>query len=535
MDPERWHRLNQLFHAALEHDLTRRATFLDEACAGDPSLRVEVASLLAHHEQASGFIDTPAHTAAAERAEVGSGESLVGRRLEQYVVTRKLGQGGMGVVYLADDTRLRRPVAIKALTREFSGDSRRRDRLRREAQAAAALSHPGIATVYALEEFDDNLYIVCEYVPGETLRAEVDKGPLPLAPLLNAAVEIARALVAAHEHGVIHRDLKPENVIRTADGGIKVLDFGLARFQSTQRQPGFSSTRLTEPGTILGTPGYIAPEQLRGSNVDFRADIFSFGVMLYELAAGVHPFEGSDPASTIANILETEPPDLTQLRPLCPPDLDRVIRNCLAKDREQRPSTTRELAQALEQVRRDVAESETRRPASREPVRVKDTQRASALSPLWWWQFHELLVGCLYWVALYPVWKVREWTPGIWGSVLFFSTLIAVGVAAILRFHLWFTSRFYPAELSAQRGQVFRWIRGADWLFVLVLVAAAGVIADSHAVWATLLVVYAVGSFLAFTIIEPATTRAAFRRGRTKTPRPRAAGRTPKAERQKDV
>ena len=303
MDPERWHRLNQLFHAALEHDPTRRATFLDEACAGDPSLRAEVASLLAHHEQASGFIDTPAHAAATERAEVGSGESLVGRRLGQYVVTRKLGQGGMGVVYLADDTRLRRPVAIKALTREFTGDNQRRDRLRREAQAAAALSHPGIATVYALEEFDDNLYIVCEYVPGETLRAEVDNGAAAARALLNAAVEIARALVAAHEHGVIHRDLKPENVIRTKDGGIKVLDFGLARFQSTQRQAALSSTRLTEPGTILGTPGYIAPEQLRGSNVDFRADMFSFGVMLYELAAGVHPFEGSGPASTIARSL----------------------------------------------------------------------------------------------------------------------------------------------------------------------------------------------------------------------------------------
>ena len=282
MDPERWHRINELFHGALERDLAGRARFLDDACRDDPSIRAEVESLLAHHDdQATGLLQTPQREGAADVDEGGSGDSLVGRQIGQYTVTRKLGEGGMGVVYLAEDTRLGRLVAIKALTREFTGDDQRRRRLRREARAAAALSHPGIATVYALEEFDDNLYIVSEYVRGETLRSELANGPLPPGAVLNTAVEIARALTAAHEHDVVHRDLKPENVIRTQDGGIKILDFGLARFKGPQLGPGASTTRLTEPGAVLGTPGYMSPEQIRGSEVDFRADIFSFGVFLF--------------------------------------------------------------------------------------------------------------------------------------------------------------------------------------------------------------------------------------------------------------
>ena len=534
MDPERWHRLNELFHAALERDPANRATFLDEACADDPSLRVEVTSLLAYHDGASGLIETPADELAAGALEGSAGESLVGQQLGQYTVIKKLGEGGMGVVYLADDTRLGRPVAIKALAREFTRDDQRRERLRREARAAAALSHPGIATVYALEEFDDTLYIISEYVEGETLRDESSKGPLPLDRLLSTGVEIARALTAAHERGVVHRDLKPENVIRTPEGTVKTLDFGLARFQTPQRRGVASATHLTEPGTILGTPGYMSPEQLRGSEVDFRADIFSFGVLMYELASGVHPFAGAGPASTIARVLETEPPDLSQLRPLCPPDLNGIIHKCLRKDHLQRHSTTRELVRELEQLRRDVAESEAPQPPAKERDRVDDARRPSQLTPLWWWQFHEVLVGLLYYVMLYPVWKIRDWMPGGWRSVLFFSTLVAVGVAANLRFHLWFTSRFYPAELAAQRGLVSSWIRWSDWLFVALLLAGAGVIANSHAGPATLLVAVAVGCFLAFTIIEPATTRAAFRRARTKTPRPRTGPRTPRSVRHKE-
>ena len=269
VDPERWHRLSDIFHKALEEKPERRDTFLEEACGGDAALRDEVASLLAHHDQTNEVIDTSTHLVDAELPEADPAESLVGQPLHQYSVTKKLGEGGMGVVYLADDTRLGRQVAIKALSHQFTQNTERRERLRREARAAAALSHPGIATVYALEEFGDSLYIVSEYVRGQTLRDEVETGPLSGRPLLDTGIEIVRALAVAHQHGVIHRDLKPENVIRTDEGSIKILDFGLARMQPPQGGWAASRTRLTEPGALLGTPGYMPPEQLSGKRGRF--------------------------------------------------------------------------------------------------------------------------------------------------------------------------------------------------------------------------------------------------------------------------
>jgi serine/threonine protein kinase len=512
VDPERWHRVNGLFHGALECDLGGRVRFLDHACGDDPSVRAEVDSLLAHHDdQADGLIRTP-QPAAADGDEGDAGDSLAGRQIGQYTLTRKLGEGGMGVVYLAEDTRLGRSVAIKALTQECTRDAQRRRRLHREARAAAALSHPGIATVYALEEFDDSLYIVSEYIRGETLRSELSTGPLAPVAVLNTGVEIARALSAAHERDIVHRDLKPENVIRTPDGGIKILDFGLARFTGPQLGPGASTSRLTEPGAVLGTPGYMSPEQIRGSDVDFRADIFAFGVLLFELTSGLHPFAGSGPGATTARVLEVEPPDLAQLSPTCPPALERIIRRCLQKNRDQRYGATRELLDELELVRRDLAESTARPPGARAAGGADATTSAPGTSPLWWWQFHQGVVGLLYYAMLYPLWNVRGWTPAPWGSLLFFATLVTVLVAANLRFHLWFTQRFTPAEIRRQRAQTSGWIRGADWLFVLLLLSATVVSADAHAVWAMVIVGVDVVSCLSFLIFEPATTRAAFRR-----------------------
>ena len=371
--------------------------------------------------------------------------------------------------------------------------------------------------MYALEEFDDNLYIVSEYVPGQTLRDEVATGPVSGRLLLDTGIDIAAALAVAHQHGVVHRDLKPENVIRTADGRIKILDFGLARVQSAQGGWEASRTRLTEPGALLGTPGYMPPEQLRGAEVDFRADIFSFGVLLYELASGVHPFTSTNPASTIARVLESEPPDVTQLSRSCPPGLAQLIGTCLQKQPEQRFGATVELVEALQELRRDLVASKAGQSSKSKKATVEGTRRRSPRSPVWWWQFHQAVVGVGYYLTLIPLWSIRAWMPGAWGSRLFFAAVAAVGIAATLRFHLWFTSRFSCTELVAQRRQSFWLIRGADWLFVLLLLGAGALLAAEHAGYSALFVALAVGTFIGFTIIEPATARAACKRRRSKT------------------
>ena len=380
MDPERWRRIGALFHRAREQAAGERARFLDDACGGDAALRAEVESLLAHDEDdAPRVLPTPPEAPAAggddghasvpagpdtarhagEPAPGGAGgrDPLDGRQLGPYRIVRKLGEGGMGVVRLAEDTRLGRLVAIKALPSRFTRDEGRRRRLRREARAAASLTHPGIATVYALEEFDGALCLVSEYVPGETLRQELAAGPLPPADLLDTAAAVARALAAAHEGNVLHRDLKPENVIRTRgagldDPGVKLVDFGLARFDDPGADTA-STPRLTAPGAALGTPGYMAPEQIRGEEVDCRTDVFAFGVLLFELASGRHPFTSSGPVSTVARVLEAAPPDLRRLAPACPPALPAIIGRCLRKDPAARYGAVREIVETLERARRN--------------------------------------------------------------------------------------------------------------------------------------------------------------------------------------
>ncbi len=561
MEPERWRQVGELFHRALAHGPGDRPRFLDEACGGDAGLRAEVDSLLAHHEDGAppavptppevvptpsevgptppGVVATPPDDAGADgeagesRMDAGEPELAAGRQLGPYRIVRKLGEGGMGVVHLAEDTRLGRRVAVKALPPRFTRDERRRRRLRREARAAASLAHPGIATVYALEEFDGALCIVSEYVPGETLRQELAAGPLPPADLLDTATAIARALAAAHEGNVLHRDLKPENVIRVRDtgiedAGIKIVDFGLARFGDPDAGAG-SATQLTAPGAMLGTPGYMAPEQIRGEPVDFRADIFAFGVLLFELATGSHPFTSATPVSTVARVLEATPPDLRQLAPACPAALAAVIRRCLQKEPEQRYGSTRELVDDLTGARQTPAasagrpradeashgsgdpERRQRSGATGAPARGSDDRERGTLSPVWWWQFHQRAAGVVYYAMLYPLWRVREWAPSPWGSAVFFAALAAVLVAANLRFHLSFTERFTPDELDLQQIRVAPWVRAADWLFAALLLAATALIADTHPAWASLTAAVGIVSAVTFLAIEPATTRAAFR------------------------
>jgi serine/threonine protein kinase len=509
VNPDTWRRIRELFDAAIELEPVRRPAFLEKACAGDSALRAEVESLLASHESAGDFIERPVYEAAPELFQDSYLKDLIGRQVGPYRVLEQLGEGGMGVVFLAEDTRLARRVAMKALAPQFTSGEAHRERLRREARAAAALSHPGVATVYSLEEFDGVLFIVSEYVRGETLRSELAKGPLQTKLLLDTAIDFSATLAAAHDQGVIHRDLKPENLIRTEEGRIKILDFGLARIGNEMPAERLSEKRLTRAGAFVGTPAYASPEQLRGLEIDSRTDIFSLGVMLYELASAVHPFGGRDSISTIARVLEKDPVDLIQLSPLSPARLDQIIRRCLSKNPGGRYATAHDLATDLERLKQEIERAQA------QPPQPQPAPSASGSSPLWWWQFHQVAAALAYYFLLYPLWRVREWIGGISGSAIFFGALISVGIAANLRLHLWFTSRFYLSELADQRRKVVRWLRSCEVLFIMILVAAAGTIERIHAFWAALILGSAIACLVSFLAIEPATTRAALGDGGT--------------------
>ena len=530
MEPERWQRINELFHAALSRDAGDRGAFLRTECGGDDSLRAEVLELLGAHDEPS-VVDRPAVEADPGLLPSNESDALIGRRLGPYEVTGLLGRGGMGIVYRGFDTRLERPVAIKALPPEFTNDDRLRARLRREAMAAGALSHPGIATVFALEEVEGQVYLVHEYVPGRTLRATMaaEPGPMAIPRVLAIAGDVARALAAAHAAGVVHRDLKPENVMHTPGGAIKVVDFGLARFEH-------GDERLTRTGGMPGTPGYIAPEVLRGDPVDARADQFSFGVLLWELVTGRHPSDGAGDTLTAARVLVGDVPGGDPTRSPCPPELARIITRCLAETPRDRFRTTDALVAALDAAALDSASREAAARSAPAPAAASPSETGAPVAapaspptaaeqtpltgaggggpwtPFHWWQFHQVAISVVYGLTLYPVWRVREWMPDGWGLLAFMAAVTVVGAAANLRLHLWFTSRVYPAQLAEQRRRSSSWKRLTDTAFTALLLTTAMVIAPDHNGWAAFLIALAISGILSARVMEPATTRAAFPR-----------------------
>jgi len=488
VNPARWQQINQLFHDALERDAEARDTFLREKTAGDPDLLREVQTLLKSHVRAGGFLDEPAWGVAADLV---LGESLAGKHVGNYHVLEEIGRGGMGVVYAAEDQRLRRTVALKALTPEYTRDPVRRERLTREARAAAALSHPAIATVFALEEIDGELYIVSELVRGPTLREELRDGPLPPAQLMPILIAIATALAAAHERGIVHRDLKPENIIRRLDGQIKVLDFGLAQSQS--RRNATASTRLTEVGSALGTPGYMAPEQLSGAEVDARADVFAFGVLAWELATGEHPF-GTDPASVLARmteLIEGRTTGLSRALPL--PGLDRIVRRCMRATPAERYPAGDVLVGDLRALEGSAGL----------PVQVAQQDR------LWWWQFHQMVVAILNAAVPAALWGVRHWIGRPYGSPMFLATLTLATISVTLRLNLSFTSRVHPDMLIEHRARLFPAVVAADTLLAAALLGSAMLIAGDHDEIAALFLSVGVVMLASLALIEPATTKAA--------------------------
>ena len=337
MDPDRWQRIEKLYHSALELQPGQRSPFLAEACRDDDALLGEVESLLRQRGSTDGLIDASAWRAAADHLDTRT-VITPGTRLGPYEILGPLGAGGMGTVYRALDTRLDRHVAIKISAQQFSG------RFEREARAVAALNHPNICT---LHDIGPN-FLVMELVEGETLAARLTKGPLPLESMLRYGKQIAEALEAAHERKIIHRDLKPGNIMLTK-AGLKVLDFGLAKFTDEAK----AGEEQTASHAVMGTAAYMAPEQALGKELDQRADLFSFGVVLYEMATGQRPFKGDSSIGTIDAILHQTPPPVSKLNPAIPVGLAQIIGKALEKDRDVRYQSASEMLADLDQAAHD--------------------------------------------------------------------------------------------------------------------------------------------------------------------------------------
>ncbi len=340
MKPENWQHVKSIFNSALQHDTKDRAEFLDEACAGNDSLRRNIEELLVSYN--SDFLESPVFADAGADAVNVNVRLNAGKMVGHYEIISMLGAGGMGEVYLARDRKLDRKVAIKLLNEKFEKHESHLQRFMQEAKAASALNHPNILVIYEIGETEDSHYIVSEFIEGETLRAVLQGKSLPVAQILDISIQIANALTAAHTAHIVHRDIKPENIIIRSDGFAKILDFGLAKLVS-HAPVGFEEATLkhneTAQGIIMGTVSYMSPEQAKGEKVDERTDIFSFGVLLYEMITGKTPFAGDSFADGFANLINKDPQPLSLFAAGVPEELQRIVSKMLRKNREERYQT----------------------------------------------------------------------------------------------------------------------------------------------------------------------------------------------------
>jgi serine/threonine-protein kinase len=355
MTPERWQQIEGVFQQVLACHSSDRASFLAEACSGDSELRREVESLLAANADAGSFIKSPAAEMTAQlmaEDHIKSARQAIG----PYRIISRLGAGGMGEVFLGEDSRLGRKVALKLLPDYFASDEDRLGRFKREARAASALNHANVATIYEIGEADGLCYIAMEYVEGQTLSARINGQPLSPAEVVDIAAQAADALDEAHTKGITHRDIKSANIVLTARGQVKMLDFGLAKMRAAERQDGASqmtTAAATEPGLVMGTVQYMSPEQALGREVDGRSDLFSLGVVMYEMATGRLPFSGATATETIEQIRHEQPAAIGRFNYEVTGELERIIRKCLEKDRERRYQSARELLVDLKNLKRD--------------------------------------------------------------------------------------------------------------------------------------------------------------------------------------
>jgi serine/threonine protein kinase len=484
MTPTQFRRARDLFEGALKRDPEDVNDWLTAEEPSDAEVRAEVQSLLDHHARAGAFLTQPIAEVAPHLLE--EEQTLApGSVLGTYTVIRELGRGGMGRVYLATDRRLGRTVALKALAPHLTRDPIHRDRFRREARAAAVLTHPGICTVYALEEFDGELYIVTEFVDGHTLRDEViGKRPTPDI-IVNSGRELAAALASAHAKGITHRDLKPENVMRQRDGRLKILDFGLARVEG---DAGTAATlTATGAGPTAGTPAYMAPEQVEGRHISPATDVFAFGVVMYEWIGGVHPFHAASSLAMLARVMDSHPDSLTA-RSDVPWFVSDIVDRCLKKSPADRFSSAVELCEAFDR-----------------PVTVRRTSGSRA-----WWRIHQIVTMALYIVATARAWQIKEWLHGsasLWAFVLIG---VAASLGGIVRGHLIFTDVMNQPQLPAELRRTRRTVLAADVLLAATLLTDALLVAQLEPLAAVFTIGVAVGIALASILMEPATTSAVF-------------------------
>ena len=397
MTSERWRKVEELFQAAVSRPPEEQDAFVREACAGDESLRRELEKLLSFDRSEHQRLDEIASGLAAGCVHERDRQQLIGQSFGRYEIVGLLGIGGMGEVYLARDTALERKVALKLLPRRFTEN---RDRLRRfeqEARSASALNHPNIITIYEIGECNGIHFIATEYVEGETLRDGMEKLRGDLSEVLEIGIQIAGALAAAHDAGIVHRDIKPANLMLRRDGYVKVLDFGLAKLSGTN-----AHAEVTEAGRVMGTTNYMSPEQALGQPVDHRTDIFSLGAVLYEMATGHRPFPGNSDAAIYDGILNKSPPPLTNFDAQLPETLDQVIQRALEKDCERRYQSASDLRVDLKLLMQGNGSAGVVLVASKADQRARRwlTWNAAlaalfigALGALWLWQWPDNLLS----------------------------------------------------------------------------------------------------------------------------------------------
>jgi predicted ATPase/serine/threonine protein kinase len=363
MDAERWKQVDNLLQSALLVPSDRRDEFLRQACAGDAALEQEVRSLLTSHRNVGGFLEGPAIRVAAQTIALQAreaGDSVLGQTISHYRVLRKLGSGGMGVVYEAEDIRLGRRVALKFLPASLAHDKQTLQRFEREARVASSLNHPNICTIYEVEEHDHQPVIVMELLEGESLKQRIREGPISTAELFDFGIQTSDALEAAHAKGIIHRDIKPGNMFIVGRGRMKILDFGLAKVRGVRAAEDQSEEEsLTLDGVIPGTTSYMSPEQVRGEEIDSRSDLFSLGVVLYEMATGQRPFVAKNRVLLMNAILNAQPAAASRVNPFLPAALDAILARALQKDCKKRFQRAADICSDLKRLKGETEKTPT--------------------------------------------------------------------------------------------------------------------------------------------------------------------------------